>query len=64
MFKKTKIELKTLRFPITSNILDVEREVEEVVNELYRDPKTQSVEIRPCHNSYYFVYDIIAEVNT
>ena len=62
MQSKNKIKVRTLRFPITTEPLKVEEEVQHLANELLKEPKTLSVDVLPCHNSYYFVYDFIVEV--
>ena len=62
MEKKNKIDIRTLRFPITSEIANVEEYVKVAVNEIYRDSRVRSVEIKTSHTDNYLVYDIISEL--
>lgn len=62
MEKKNKIDIRTLRFPITSEIANVEEYVKAAVNEIYRDSRVREVEIKTSHTNNFLVYDIISEL--
>ena len=62
MEKKNKIDIRTLRFPINSEISNVEEYVKAAVNEIYRDSRVRVVEIKTSHTNNFLVYDIISEL--
>ena len=62
MEKKNKFDVRTLRFPINSEIGNVEEQVKIAINEIYRDSRVRSVEIKTSHTNNYLVYDIISEL--
>ena len=62
MEKKNKIDIRTLRFPINSEISNVEEYVKAAVNEIYRDSRVRAVEIKTSHTNSFLVYDIISEL--
>lgn len=62
MKRQNKIKVETMRFPIVSNLENVQAEVTARANEFYNDPSVLSVDVVPNHTSTYFVYDIIAEL--
>ena len=62
MEKKNKIDIRTLRFPINSEISNVEEYVKVAVNEIYRDSRVREVEIKTSHTNNFLVYDIISEL--
>ena len=62
MEKKDKIDIRTLRFPIGSDLHNVDTEVKMAINETYRDPRVRKVELKTSHTDTYLVYDIISEL--
>ena len=62
MEKKNKIDVRTLRFPINSEIGNVEEQVKIAINEIYLDSRVRRVEIKTSHTNNYLVYDIISEL--
>lgn len=62
MEKKNKIDVRTLRFPINSDVGHVAEEVKLAINEIYRDTRVRSIELKTSHTDSYLVYDIISEL--
>ena len=62
MEKRNKFEIRILRFPINSDIGHCEEQLKYEVNQIWRDPRVRSVEIKTGHTDAYLIYDIISEL--
>lgn len=61
---KTFVKVKTLRYPSTFSIEEMNNEVNRVLNELDENSKIIDYEVFCNHTDYYFIYDILMRVHS
>ena len=61
MEKKEKIGIRTLRFPINSDLGNCEERLKYEINQIWRESRVRNVEVKTSHTDQYLIYDIIYE---